>query len=396
MLVFWKIRYLNRLEKKLCDRDLHLNTSSLDPETRAAVEYVVESKSPHNSRRDIIKFKHLFSDSPMDRDNTSFGCGFSLSEYFEDEAGKEITFDEIAQVIAGSPTARAIPPGMPQHDIDLMFAMPTPISFAAATLSTEELRLLSYFARDLREFQSTVIMREGPGEFTLTGNRRPKLRTAATDVDIRSFVAIFRRIGLPGGHDPAGLKKIVPIFVNYLGNHPLAKWADAVAKSLEDVLDSVPNFVPFAKKAAFTFKTKRLLEVFFYTQYFHQPDQTREQQYKDCLAEANGDKEFLTWLFLTEAWKCGLTIINLGKIIAGWLDAYCTHHKISPEYLDSLANDHLGIGTGETEEVRLRRYRQQKTEQLAAELWEKDGRPAGGSFQYFALAGEKLKQKLGE
>jgi hypothetical protein len=59
MLLYWKIRYLDRNDKKFKDRCLYLKTNSLDPITRAAVEFIAENKSA-KSEREIINFKHLF------------------------------------------------------------------------------------------------------------------------------------------------------------------------------------------------------------------------------------------------------------------------------------------------------------------------------------------------
>jgi hypothetical protein len=50
MLLFWKIRYFDRSDKDFKDRCLYLHTSSLDPITRAAVEFVVENKSSRTER----------------------------------------------------------------------------------------------------------------------------------------------------------------------------------------------------------------------------------------------------------------------------------------------------------------------------------------------------------
>jgi hypothetical protein len=73
-----------------------------------------------------------------------------VSDYFEDETGKEITRDELGQILTGDPTVRFVPGGAKQHDIDLMFAEPKPDPLAEVYLSAEEVRLLGYFVRDLK------------------------------------------------------------------------------------------------------------------------------------------------------------------------------------------------------------------------------------------------------
>ena len=103
MLIYWKIRYLNRTKKEFSDRSLYLETESLDPLARAAVELAVEAKT-QSDRRTFLRFRPLFQE-----DNTSqtmdewrknpggdFRCS-PVSEYFEDENGEEISDDEMGR-----------------------------------------------------------------------------------------------------------------------------------------------------------------------------------------------------------------------------------------------------------------------------------------------------------
>lgn len=128
MMLFWKIRYLDRADKQFKDRCLYLNTKTLDPVTQAAVELVVENRSPR-TEREILKYRHLFVEGTLEQapgspeDWDGFNSVF-LSDYFEDETGREITHDDMAQILTGIPTARAIPSGARQHDIDFMLAEP--------------------------------------------------------------------------------------------------------------------------------------------------------------------------------------------------------------------------------------------------------------------------------
>ena len=45
MLVFWKTRYLNRVDRNFGDRSLYLDTRTLDAATRAAIELLVEMEN---------------------------------------------------------------------------------------------------------------------------------------------------------------------------------------------------------------------------------------------------------------------------------------------------------------------------------------------------------------
>jgi hypothetical protein len=396
MMLFWKIRYLDRTDKQFKDRSLCLNTETLEPVARAAVEFVIQHDI---SKReiDILKYRHLFvegtAESAFDDPAVHHFNYFGLPDYFEDETGKEIAPDEMAQILSGSPTARMIPAGAKQHDIDYMMSEKTPIPLAKVSLTPVETRLLGYFVRDLEEMQNSAFMKDGPGTLTTSG-LMPIITTAVTDDEIRSFVTIFRRLYMTGHQDPASFVKIMPIFTKALGDHPYSKWIAGIAKEYQNHLDNVPDERPFVPVGSCTFTTKRLIDVFLYTQYAHQPNEDRQHQFEACLAELSGERAILTWMFLTEMWRLALEIGNAGTQIAWWFKHYCLHHGVSPNVLKSLREHHAGLGAAEKEEDRRARLFQEKVEQLAATLWEHAGSPHGGPVQFHAAAHKQLTDIL--
>lgn len=402
-MLFWKIRYLDRADKQFKDRHLYLNTKSLDPTTRAAVELVAENGS-WKAEREILKYKHLFTqgtlESQGDLNDYDQFIGVGPSEYLEDEIGNEVSDNEMAQIVTGSPTARVVPRGAKQHDIDLMLAEAKPIPLAEVMLTLDEVRLFGYFVRDLRELRDSAFMKDGPGTLKISGSPmlsppgNPTLETAVSDDEIRSFVTIFRRLYMTGAHDPASFVKVVPILVKALGDHPWSKWVEGSKKEYECHLHSAPDTPPFVSAPACTFTTKRLIDVFLYTQYAHQPNAERQRQFGECLAQLQGKHAVLTWLFLTEMWKLSLEIGKVGKIIAWWFKHYCDHHSVSPDVLNSLRDDHAGLGAAEKEKDRRKRLFEEKVEQLANQLWEEAGQPAGGHSQYLFVARDRLTRMM--
>jgi hypothetical protein len=124
MLLLWKLTYFDRQDKEAKDRCLYLNTSTLDPALRHAVEFVAE-KPESRYTREILRFRKLFTEEKVDDQILTpstlshFITGGPL-DYFEDETGQAITDREVAQIITGSPTAMLVPRGAKQHDIDFM------------------------------------------------------------------------------------------------------------------------------------------------------------------------------------------------------------------------------------------------------------------------------------
>ncbi len=116
MLLFWRIRYLDSRDKQFKDRDLWLDTGTLDAVSKAAVE---ANYALHNSdRRAILRYRHLFQEGRPDTKSLACGGGFCVSDYFEDEAGQELTYQRMAVVLTGNPQATFFPPGTRPHDAE--------------------------------------------------------------------------------------------------------------------------------------------------------------------------------------------------------------------------------------------------------------------------------------
>ena len=403
MLILWRIRYLDRTDKQFKDRDLFLDTDTLPPAMRAAVEIAVETKTSQ-SEREFLKYRSLYwQQKPQDVAErwqaASKTTTFSIPNYFEDETGTEITLYEMGPVLTGDPTARFFPGNAKQHDIDLMLAEPTPIPLVTVSLTQDEIRLLGYFTRDFAELSASAFMKDGPGIIKSSGyvllpfDVAPVVETAVTDDEIRSFVTIFRRLYMKD--EPANFRKAVAVYVDALGDHPHARWVAGVASEYEAHLTSAPQHARFVQAIACTFTTKRLIDVFLYTQYAHQPDERRQRQFSECLNQVHGKRSVLTWMFLTELWKCGLEIGNAGRVIADWFKHYCDHHGVLPDIVNSLRQDHLGLGSVEKKEDRKARLFREAVEGIEMELWKQAGRPEGGPVQFRAMARDQLNRSLG-
>lgn len=397
MYLFWRIRYLDRKDRTFKNRDLFLETNGLEPAEKAAVELIAEART-EREKRQILKFRSRFFEGDLTQriERSGFGRGFCLTGYFEDDEGNEITNDEIARLVTGSPTARAIPSGAEQHDIDYMFAEPKPVPIKSVNLSPEAIAVLGTFVRDVRELSESAFMKDGPGSIHSGGSLPPGevvLETPCTDEEIRSFVTIFRRLYME--KEPANFLKAAEQFSAALGDQPLGNWVKGEGKSYEAKMGQVPDVRPFVGKGQCTFTRKRLIDVFIYTQYAHQPDGRRQRQYNECLNEVDGKKGLLAWMFLMEIWRASLQIQSAGRQITSWFNRYCDQHMVAADVVASFRVDNPGIGMEEKEEDRKARLFREKKQELAERLWAQNGYPPSGPGQFLGEAESQLKRVLG-
>jgi hypothetical protein len=403
MMIFWKVRCVNRTTKEFGDRYLYVDTETLDLATKAAIEFLADLGSTR-SGRDILRFRSIFREGDWQEVVRKFAPATEARnvgppEYYEDETGNEVTLAQLGPILTGNPNSRLLPHGAKQHDINLMMAEPKPLPLESVTLSDDEIKLLGYFVRDIQELSKSAFRKNGPGRLSSTGTipsvaNDPVLETSVTDEEIRSFMTIFRRLYMES--EPANLCKAAAVYCRALGDHPYAKWVTGLVAEYNSHLATPPEIVPFVNKGQLTFATKRLIDVYLYTQYAHQPDERRERQFNECLQELGGRRGFLTWLFLSEVWGCALEICNVGRVIAAWYRKYCERNPHSVDVLQSLHDEHAGIGSLEKEADRRQRIFDEKVKEFAIELWRQHGCPESGPDSFTEAARDALKKVLDE
>lgn len=400
MLLFWKIRYFDTKDKQFKDRNLWLDTDVLDSVTKSAVEASHELKDLDGSR-EMLRYRHLFEERNHTEHELRNLCdrhgGMStvfIYNYFEDETGHQLTSKQMAFSLTGDPGAILLPPGAKQYDIDYIQGDQRPICIDQVGLSDDQLNVLGYFARDLRELLASAFYKDGPGTITAPGRcGNWILETAVNDEEIRSFVTIFRRLHM--AKEPANFLKAVAAFRQAIQGYSLAKWVEGIAGEYQKELDQKPDCVPMTSWENLSFSRKRLIDVFLYTQYLHQPNDCRTRQFQECLNSVGGNRPLLTWLFLTEVWKCALQMGNAGTIMAEFYDRYCQCHNITTDVLASVRSGLPGLGPLEKREAREARVLTEKSEELAQAIWENSGRPEGGHTQFMKRALEQLMAATG-
>jgi hypothetical protein len=301
----------------------------------------------------------------------------------------------MAVTLTGNAEAEYFDTRFTHNDIQYFQAEKPPIDVDQITMTPEQLKILGYFVRDLREMLGSSFYRNGPATLTKGGAQGPAwtVQTAASDEEIRSFVTIFRRLYMET--EPANFAKAVDVFAKALNDHPMGKWLHGMAANFGSELGKPPNCFPFLGDKKLPFTVKRLIDVFIYTQYSHQPKEDRARQFGECLKALSGDRSLLTFLFLTELWKCALHIRNAGVHLEHFYALYCQAHKPETDVLGSLKTHHPGIGALEKQEDKEARALEEKTEELANTLWEQAGRPHGGHATFRESARRRLLDALG-
>lgn len=399
MRLFWRIRYLDSRDKEFKDRDLWLDTETLDPIIRAAVEATEDMKKPGGGR-EWLKFQHYFTeDNPYDGDSTDTPFHGSIStvgplDYFEDEDGNELTRNQMAVVLTGNPNAVMLPSGTKQYEIDFILAKQRPIQLDQISLSPEQLKCLGYFARDLRELLAAALFKDGPGRLTDCTGPNPRLQTQATDEEIRSFITIFRRLYMK--KEPGNFVEAVAVFVDANNDNPIAGRINGIAREYLNGLDKSPRIIPMLGCQDLPFTRKQLIDVFMYTQYLHQPSKDRTRQFGEYLQAVGNRRELLTWIFLCDLWACSLHIGNAGRIIVDFYERYCDHHNVSASIISAASDECPGIGTLEKRQDRNDRVLRERTEELAQNLWENAGRPQAGLEAFRNKASVQLREVMGD
>ena len=214
--------------------------------------------------------------------------------------------------------------------------------------------------------------------------------TRSSDEEIRSFITIFRRLYMT--NDDYTFAKAVECFCKILSQYPIANYVKGGFDVYSKDLNAPPSLIPpmLLKNASFT--RKHLIDVFLYTQYAHQPSEKRIREFEECLKATQGNRQKLTWIFLTQIWHCAIQIRNAGIQIKKFVEHYQALNKRTA-IIESLQSDH-SLGTLEKKAARRERILTEGSAKLAHELWEQNGRPEGGSSRFVEDAMKLLKESL--
>ncbi len=390
MFLFWNVRYVDRLAREFKDRELCLDTETLEPALRMAVELTAEKQRPFG--RDMLKYRALFrardEDMTFPDHQTLISCG--VGDYFEEEDGIEISLTQAAEIITGEPVPFLVPSGTKQYEIEYRLNAHIPIPCDEIDLTDEAVRLFAYFSRDMEELISTVFYSEGPGSFRFPVKNRDIIHTTSVSGDeIRAHLMVFRRLYM--AKEPANILKASVAFQLALSGNPISSLVNGRINEYEVELASVPN-VPHSDLIPVQFQAKRLIDAVMYTKYLHQPNSDREQQFFECLQQVGGRENYLNWLFLSQLHSLSMRMRNAGLVISSWFGDWCKHRNVSPNVVSTI--DHDGIGACETKTDRDARLFRDKVKELEMALWRQANKPDGGPIQFRQQATTQIQAAL--
>ena len=392
MVIFWSIRYLDRRDATFRDRGLWLDTEILDLVTRGAVELVCELGDTHGYDG-LLRYRDLFSSTEV-HGSTCYKAVW-LPAYFEDETGTPISFEEMGPILTGNADTKLFPAGTKDYEIEYAYAKKEPINLGEIRVQKEQHKVMGYFARDLDELLSTTFFREGPGTITKhPGDDTWTLETAVTHEEIRSFVSVFRRLYME--REPANLPKAATVFSMVFHSHPISRWVAGAAEEWCSRLDKEPSGTPGGKGTALNYSRRRLIDVFLYTQFAHQPTERRARQYRECMASVDNDEQLLTWMFLSELWQTAILLANPGRVVKTLFESLTESTKVPADILSSVLTGNPSVGRLETKRSRTAHLFDEKAEQLAQEMWIAAGSPESKLEAFRVDARELLLAEYGK
>lgn len=401
MLLILTVSVINRTNKELAKKNLILDTEKLEPAVRAVVELIAEDPAIKLKPK-ILRYRHLFTAELSSSTQYVEGKVVTVgpSDYWEDESGQRISLNEVIRIQTGNPGAIAIPRGFEDHDLELMLSESKPLPCGQRVISQKEVRLLGIFDRDIQELRESKFITNNPGTLTTVGfpslssSQPMHLETPCNDDELRSFIMIFRRLYMTSKTDPANLFLIVQIITKAFGDHPYSTWIEKSYQSYKHHLDSKQQIGVFGPSFECTFTTKNLIDVFLYYHYAHQPDEKKEQEFHAYTEELSGNRELLTWLFLTEIHRLGWKMYSISSAIRPWFREFCDQNNCWPQSAISIHKSISGIGAQEKQEDRSKRMFDEKVKQLAYHLWIDSREPAGGYELFLETARNQLKEQL--
>ena len=388
MRIDWKVRCFNRKAKVYFDRYLFLDTDSLDAVTRNRVELCIEQKRSHE--REILKYRHLFQECQPPGTDSKFRLlseRVSISDYFEDEEGQEISLTQIVRIREGNDNIVAFPSHYRPHDIDLSMSNNSPLPEDPqnhVNLIQEEIDSLAYFVKDVEELKGNAFYSTPP---TLTSVGGVYSISTISVEHIVAYMTIFRRLYMQG--ERGNYNNACTIYARRFLNNRLTAWITAERRLYNKHLAAKTKMkVVVGGERSVT--NKILINTMLTVRFAHQPKDDLRQQYETCLKEA-GDEDRLEFMFFHIVDEAARYYSRAYGFISNELEWYLRVTGRTPTFDFSPYCNQMGRGDQPTaEQLRMQRL-QKQAQKLGRELWEEAGCPEGQLERFVIEAEDKLR-----
>ncbi len=384
MLVIWKVRCFNRDQKEFFDRFLVLDTNTLPVRLRHSVELCVE----RDRDREIVRYRDLFTES---EDSGSRWNGLlpgevpritSVEDYFEDDAGQSITYTQIVRIETGDDTAVTFPPYSRPHSIELALSANSPLPddpLEHIKLSAHETDALALFVRDVEELVQSPMYCNVPQY--CTGPAGERVESISVDL-IRSFVLVFRRIYME--KEPGNYFKACNAYVRHFLNKRLTNWILAEKKECSKVLRAKASCWPLTDRDC-SFTIEELVDAFLYTRFAHQPNEEQSRKFAAYQREV-GSEPYFEWMFYRALCDLARRYRNAHQVLAQEYKAYVKLGGTPSSLATSPFVNQGGRGSRLTKAELDATKIKERASQLAGDLWQEAGCPAGGPEKFLAEA----------
>jgi hypothetical protein len=390
MKVFWKIRCWSK-EREFFDRYLVVQTEVLTPLDRYTLEYLVTEDFRY--RPAIRHFRGHFKETselrselvePMPR--TVF-----VLDYFEFADGTPATLTQIIQARTGDPNWVALPSNFKEHDIEFITTPDSSVPADAVShirLSQEEVDCLAYFVRDGRELRESKYLKSRPPSLSSARNREVFWLENHSEELVRSFVTIFRRLYMDG--EPGNFEKACRVYAQHFSNKRITRWVEGVKDEYKRELDLPAGQIWDHSQ---TFSTGRLLDVFIYTRYAHQPNARRSRQYRECFDEV-GDESKLVWMFCCALLTVSMHFVNVLQYIEDDLERYLAASGKGPSIGCRPLIDSKATGSKEIVDAAILQKVHDYAVRMGQELWQESGAQPEKLPQHVKDAQRLLAERL--
>jgi len=188
--------------------------------------------------------------------------------------------------------------------------------------------------------------------------------------------------------EPGSYLTACEVYSQHFLNKRLTDWIAAEKKLYEDFLNAKASFCG-ATQPKYSFDNKRLIDVFIYTKFAHQPNDKRARQYTECLREV-GHAAKLEWEFYMAMIQAAACYKAALSVIGNELGAYIKLGGVPPSGDYTPFSNEGGRGQQLTSTELRQRSLKERAERLGEELWREDGSPCDQLPLYVKRAEEAL------